>query len=181
MTCSSVIGPGLGTRSGFTKLSGMVGTTGRRGKKVSASASAFCLFVSASNIVPSHHLTSVTVLVDPYPFPPTHDPQACLEETGMISHQITPWLVHFSFHNLVTTSFLGQNPRSRSTDLDLLCFPFQQTITSNNTSLYSIVLFYLSTYSKYRYLPSSLPYCSCYNRGPPYLIFSFLPRQLYYA
>ena len=25
-----------------------------------------------------------------------------------------PWPVHFSFHNLVTTSFLGQSPRSRS-------------------------------------------------------------------
>ena len=41
-----------------------------------------------------------------------------------------------------------------------VCFPFQQIITSNDTSPYSIVLFQISTSRKHRYLPSSLPYYS---------------------
>ena len=42
---------------------------------------------------------------------------------------------------LVATTFPGQNPRSRSVDLYLSCFPFRRTITSNDTSPYSIIIF----------------------------------------
>ena len=62
-------------------------------------------------------------------------------KNSMISHMIMPQTVHFSFHYLVTVLFLGQNMRSRSADLYLRHFPFQWTITSNDTSLYSIVVF----------------------------------------
>ena len=50
--------------------------------------------------------------------------QCALEETGTTLCQIMPWLVYFSFHYLVTILFLGQEPRSRSTNLYLWHFPF---------------------------------------------------------
>ena len=114
---------------------------------------------------------NVMILVDPYPFSSHTWPSMCLEETGMISHKITPWLVHFSFHNLVRTSFLGQNLRSRSADLYLPCFPFQQTITSNNTSPYSIILFHPSTYSNLGIFLVCLPIVLSLRKAPIGLVY----------
>ena len=57
-------------------------------------------------------------------------------KNGMISHMITPRLIHFSFHYLVNDSLSWTELRSRSADLYLWYFPFGQTITSDDTSPY---------------------------------------------
>ena len=88
------------------------------------------------------------VLVDPYPFSSFTWPSSA-------SLRRLAWSRTRSCHSLFTSlsiillqpPSLDKNPRSRSADLYLCCFPFKQTITSNNTSLYSIVLFQPSTYS----------------------------------
>ena len=72
---------------------------------------------------------SVTVQMDPYPFPCTCDP-ACDPQTSLLEG--TAWsyarscqqIVHFSFHYLVTILFPGQDTESRSTDLYLQYFSF---------------------------------------------------------
>ena len=98
---------------------------------------------------------------------PTCNPQTSpLEGTARSHARSCQWMVHFSFHCLVMILLLGQNTRSRSDDLYLWrfpfssyryfpswtepeiyianlylqCFLFQQTITSNDTSPYSIIV-----------------------------------------
>ena len=63
----------------------------------------------------------------------------------MILCKITLWtsLFSFSFPFPCHDFLIGQNPRSRCPNLVLYCFLLQWTITSNNTSPYSIVIFHL--------------------------------------
>ena len=81
------------------------------------------------NMSRAHSRSTVTVQMDPYPFPPTCDPtynlQTSLPEGTAQSHaRSCQWTVHFSFHCLVTILFPGQYTTSRSANLYLRHFPF---------------------------------------------------------